>query len=327
MHPRTARFIAAGALLLAALICLSAPALAQGPAPDYAQDAAWLTRPARPTLPVDVFWAYPTVYQGEADIAALDDPQMRAAAEHTLYAQASVFQGQANIFAPLYRQANVSVLSLSPAQKAQHLAVGREDLGQALDYYLKHLNQGRPFILAGHSQGSNQLTDLLLTRAGDPALKNLVAAYLIGWSLTQEDLRQHPAVKICRSAQQVGCVVTYNSVAAGYQKNAPTILPGAISVNPLTWTTGSELAPASMNLGAVFFDDQGKKITRPHFTPAQNQDGGLVVKPADPALTSNLCFGPGVYHVYDYSLFYENLRQNAAQRIQAFGRQKAAGKP
>ncbi len=306
--------------LLAALCLFAAPALAGDQSPDYVRAANWLARPAKAAHPVDVFWAYPTVYQGKALIADISDPQMRQAAERTLIAQASVFDGQANIFAPLYRQANVSVLAMSPADKAAKLAVGQRDLAAAFAYYLEHLNQGRPFFLAGHSQGSNLLTNLLLARAGDPAMKNLVAAYLIGWSVTRDDLAKHPAVKICVRADQTGCVVTYNSVAAGYQKKAPTIQPGAISVNPLTWTIGGELAPASLNRGAVFFNEDGAKTVRPAFTSAQNQEGGLVVAPADPSLLTNLCFGQGVYHAYDYSLFYENLRLNAARRIKAFKR-------
>ena len=31
----------------------------------------------------------------------------------------------------------------------------------AFDYYIKHYNNGRPFILLGHSQGSTVMTNLL----------------------------------------------------------------------------------------------------------------------------------------------------------------------
>ncbi|MBU4576694.1 MAG: DUF3089 domain-containing protein, partial [Proteobacteria bacterium] len=226
---------------------------------------------------------------------------------------------QANLFAPLYRQASAKVLTMSQADKDRYLGMGLSDVQAAFAYYLKHYNQGRPFILAGHSQGSNLLTDFARKNLDQPVFKRkMVAAYLIGWSITPDDLKKHPAFKICRAAAQTGCLITYNSVAAGKQKKAPTILPGAISVNPLSWTTDGKLVPASQNMGAAFFEDQGKDLTIPHFTSAQNKDGGLVVQPKDAKLLTQMPFGPGVYHCYDYSLFYENLKANIAQRIKAF---------
>ncbi|BEQ16627.1 hypothetical protein FAK_36930 [Desulfoferula mesophila] len=145
-----------------------------------------------------------------------------------------------------------------------------------------------------------------------------MAAYLIGWSITKDDLAQYPALRMCRSAEQTGCIVAYNSVAAGYQQKAPTIRPGAVSVNPLSWRTDGELVPAAANLGAVFFPHDGADRKKPHYTSAQNVDGGLVVNPPDPQDLDHMPFGPGVYHAYDYSFFYENLKANAARRIQAF---------
>ncbi|MBU1156568.1 MAG: DUF3089 domain-containing protein [Proteobacteria bacterium] len=311
-------------LFLLGAVCLpgaEAPAWAmvQDQSPDYSQAQNWLYLPKTTDQKVDVFWVYPTVYDGKATVAEVNDPQMRAGAEGTLAAQASVFAGQANLFAPLYRQANISVLSMEQAQKDRYLRAGLGDVQAAFDYYLQNLNQGRPFILAGHSQGSKLLTAFARKNLQRPDLqKKMVAAYLLGWSITKQDLAQYPFLHICRSAAQTGCIVTYNSVAAGYQKKAPTILPGAISVNPLSWTTDGKLVPASQNLGAVFFDDQGKSQTLSHFTSAQNKDGGLVVAPKDTKLLTQMSFGPGVYHCYDYSLFYENLKVNIAQRIKAY---------
>jgi hypothetical protein len=56
----------------------------------------------------------------------------------------------------------------------------------AFNYYIDNLNQGRPFILAGHSQGTMALIDLIKNRFGnDPELRDrLVAAYFIGYTVT-----------------------------------------------------------------------------------------------------------------------------------------------
>jgi len=312
------------ALSLLAAAC-SPTALTGDAAPDYALAQDWVSLPKAPRKAVDVFWVYPTVYDGKPVVAAIDSAQMRQGAEYTLLVQASVFGDDANIFAPLYRQTNLSVVSMDRATRERYFSVGQRDVKKAFAYYLKNLNHGRPFILAGHSQGAEVLSAIVRENLDTPEVREkLVAAYIIGWSITRQDLKEYPFMEICRAAAQTGCIVTYNSVAAGRQAEAPTLLPGAVSVNPLSWSADDGLAPASDNLGSVIFDEKGGQQTFAHFTSARNQDGGLVVAPADPGVLTAMPFGPGIYHVYDYNLFYMNLKANAAQRIKAF---QAAGPP
>lgn len=296
----------------------SAPA-----APDYEQPEYWLSQPIDPDVhTVDVFWVYPTVLSDHEhwlmDPASPDSVKL---AKPSLVRQASVFADQANIYAPMYRQMNMAGLALDAADRDALMQYGKQDIWHAFNYYLNHLNQGRPFILAGHSQGSNLLTLMAVENWGALSVENLlVAAYIIGWSITPDDLRQNPAMNMCTSATQVNCFISYNTVADGRQKAAPTIRPGAIVTNPLTWKTTGEFAPATRNLGARFFNPDGTSQVFPHFTPAQVKDSGLVVKPADPALVASdsKTFPKGVYHQFDYSLFYENIKANAAERIRAY---------
>ena len=292
-------------------------------APDYEQPENWLALPQDPDRhQVDVFWVYPTVL-ADREHWLMDPalPESRDMAAPTLVRQASVFEGRANVYAPLYRQMNMAGLGLSEERRNALLEYGKKDVWRAFNHYLNHHNQGRPFILGGHSQGSNLLALIVVENWGGLAVENqLVAGYLIGWSVTEEDLRQNPALAMCTSAAQVNCFISYNTVADGRQKVAPTIRQGAVVTNPLTWTTTGEFAPATLNLGARFFDADGTGKVYPHFTPAQVKDSGLVVEPADPALVAidSETFPKGVYHPFDYSLFYENIRANAAERIKAF---------
>ncbi len=71
----------------------------------------------------------------------------------------------------------------------------RTDVYAALDYYFKHYNQGRPFILAGHSQGSMMLKIALTDyfKEHTDYLERMVAAYVIGFSITTDDLEANPA--------------------------------------------------------------------------------------------------------------------------------------
>lgn len=74
------------------------------------------------------------------------------------------------------------------------------------------------------------------------------------------------------------------------------------------------------NLGAVFFADDGTPTRYPNFTSAQIIDSGLIMQPANVTLVTvnGSKFPAGVYHAFDYSLFYENIRVNIAERIKAF---------
>ena len=304
--------------LVLVLFSLAPPAWSE-PAPDYGQRQCWLSLPEKPAKSADVFWIYPTVYQGGKPVADFDDPQMKRAARYTLQSQAAVFADCADIYAPLYRQVGMKALKLAPPEKERALSTGARDIQAAFGYYLKHHNRGRPLILAGHSQGAEQLLKLLKKRLAEDGLRKLlVAAYVVGFSVTTSDLAQYPHLKMCRGPRQTGCVISYNSVAKGYAKAAPTITKGAVALNPLTWTTGPKLAPASKNLGSMFVAQDGSQTLVPNFASARVDGGAIIVDAADPGRLTRLPFGPGVYHAYDYALFFENLKQNAKERVEAF---------
>lgn len=293
-------------------------------APNYGFPEGWLVKPAKPTAPVDVFFVYPTVLFNDTDwIMDTKRQDMREAAKTSLDTQAVVFEGQANIYAPMYRQMNIAGLGLSDAEAAPLQEMVHHDVWRALSHYLKYENKGRPFFLAGHSQGSMILTDLMLDHWGSTGAEDrLIAALLLGWSLTPPDLAAHPAVRMCENSDQTGCVISYNTMAEGRQSVAPTLKPGALAVNPLSWTMDGAFLPAEKNLGAVFFDAAGKPTTHPHFTSAQIVNGGLIVQPenVDLVTAKGGHFPAGVYHAFDYSLFFENLKVNIAKRIESFSR-------
>ncbi len=308
-------------------VCLAMPPLdltTQPAAPDYTTAEGWIAKPASPTAPVDVFYVYPTVLFNDTDwIMDTTRPDMQSAAKAQVKTQASVFEGQANIYAPMYRQMNLAGLGLSDTDAAPLQEIVHRDVWRAFTHYLKYENNGRPFFLAGHSQGSMILTDLMLEHWGTTGAENqLVAALLIGWSLTSADLDAHPYVQMCKSSDQTGCVISYNTMAEGRQFAAPTLKSGALAVNPLSWTMDGALVPADKNLGSVFFDNSLTPTSYPNFTSAQIVDGGLIIQPknVDLVTVEGGHFPKGVYHAFDYSLFFENLKVNIAERIEAFAR-------
>ena len=165
------------------------------------------------------------------------------------------------------------------------------------------------------------LTDLLIEHWGSTGAEDrLIAALLLGWSLTPEDLAAYTFLYMGERADQTGCIVSYNTMAEGRQSVAPTLKKGALTVNPLSWTMDGAFVPADKNLGAVFFDEAGVPTTYSHFTSAQIVDGGLIVQPenVDLVTVNGSHFPEGVYHAFDYSLFFENLKANIAERIDAY---------
>lgn len=285
-------------------------------APDYADKKNWAQLPsAGNEKTVDVFFVHPTTYFfPNTWNESIEFGRQNAKVTGSMNNQASVFAGYCNIFAPHYRDAHIKALEASEVSKDAALAVAYSDVERAFDYYLQHFNHGKPFIIAGHSQGSDLLLSLLQKRFNDPELqKKLVAAYLIGWSVTPEDMQDRPYVKISQNPQEIGAIITYNTQSKNPGKSI--VRQGGIGVNPLTMDTTSKFVSKEKHLGAVFFTEKGM-VEIPHFTDAQTIDGALVV----PTLKSNLIHPPfeGFYHSYDYNIFYRNIERNVAERIAAY---------
>jgi hypothetical protein len=308
------------------------------PAPDYTQPAHWAALPNRPDAAdfvpahsnlhdqqaaarVDVFFVHPTTYFGRttwnADLA--DQKTNRFTDANTIRRQASVFNGTARIYAPRYRQATLFSFfdEVSPSGK-EALEQAYADVKTAFQYYLAHYNQGRPFIIAGHSQGTFHATRLLRELVDqDPKLRRqLVAAYLIGFNVKPSE---YQVLKPCQDSTETGCYIAWNSVEWG---NEYPPFQGGVAVNPLTWKTDTVTAPATLNLGGVpySFNKIDKAVA-----DAKVHDG-LVWLHAPKAIGYPRFLVPGrpelrhSFHIADYALFYLNIRQNAATRVRAYER-------
>jgi len=331
-------------------------------APDYSLAASWGALPDRAdaadvvpnaevqdrqaTAEVDVFFVHPTTFFGTAGWnQSLDDTSTnRLTDTFVLRGQASVFNGCCRIYAPRYRQATIySFMDGSGSGKAA-LQLAYEDVERAFDYFIEHYNQGRPFILASHSQGSVHVRTLLERRITGTALRErLVAAYPIGFGINREEMAKAvPDVPVCESAEQIGCVVTWNAVGP---KAQPWGDPRKnICVNPLTWRADGAAAEASLNLGGVAYpgtfegtlaDVKGvpedfiaaKPVLETAVADAQCVDGMLLVKEIHSKNYAARPMGRDNYHIYDYNLFHMNLRRNVEQRVAAYLQSRALAQP
>ena len=120
---------------------------------------------------VDVFYVHPTTSKSRKvwnqDMA--DAAENRWVDESVVARQASVFSDCCRVFSPRYRAATAKAFA-SPAGRDAAFALAYSDIERAFDWYLAHENQGRPFIIAGHSQGAFHMATLLERRIdGTPA--------------------------------------------------------------------------------------------------------------------------------------------------------------
>ncbi len=294
--------------------------------PDYEDSYNWVSIPSI-NKTVDVFYVYPTVSNnatGRMDITSDDE---RALAQGIFDAQASVYESHANVFAPYYRQmtTQVTMTESGLATDTPEFKQGAADVQDAFEYYITNLNDGRPFIIAGHSQGTMALIELIKNRFGDDEdLRNrMVAAYLIGYTVTDADLKA-ANLTAAERADDTGVVVTYNTQSPT-SVGGPMLMAGAHCINPLIWKTDDTYAPASENLGARFYNDSTGEFLREvdNYCDAQiNLTTGALTTTIPEG--EELDIGPypeGVYHRYDYAFWYRNLEQNVGDRIRAFSEQ------
>ena len=291
---------------------------------NYGDADFWLAKPRQCFNNVDVFYVYPTASNNPDGSMDLSLPEERALAQGVFEAQASIFTGQANIYAPYYRQMSTQVEMADGmlATDTDEFKRGAADVEDAFDYYINNLNKGRPFILAGHSQGTMALIELIKSRFGEnPGLRDqLVAAYFIGYTVTDDDLAQ-AGLSAAQRANDVGTVITYNTQSET-SVGGPMLLPGANCINPLNWQVDETQATAQENLGARFYDDATGTFLREvdNYAGARIdlETGALVATIPEGEDLDIGSFPEGVYHRYDYAFWYRNLQANVSTRIKAY---------
>ena len=185
------------------------------------------------------------------------------------------------------------------------------------------LEVGQPFILAGHSQGTKHATRLLREEiAPTQIFSRLVAAYLVGFSVSHEQLGDVPA---CQSASQTGCALGWNAMD-GEGIGAFSDTANLLCTNPLTWTVDNNYAGHELNTGAIGYPtygpaEEGEDITQMlvevGIADAQCYNGQLAIMNLQSEAFPSRMFGNSM-HVYDYSLFHMNMRDNVAQRVAAY---------
>ncbi len=334
--------------------------------PNYADPAAWAALPGadhkdsadlvpegetvgdrQDMAAVDVFYLHPTTFRGNYNWnQELNDAETNQWTDDSVIArQAAIFNGCCRVYAPRYRQATAAAVGATDDSGDKARVVAYEDIKAAFQYYLDHFNDGRPFILAGHSQGTF-LIQRLLEEVIDasPVRPQLVAVYGIGISFPTGTFgSQYKTITACTKPDQTGCVVSWltfgrdgDGVAATaryadrYEARFKTREGSdTLCINPLTFDIDQPDAPASANLGALPGKAGPGPLPRlqPGVLGATCKDGALYVDMPTPKDFSLLVLPGQNLHFHDMDLFFKNIRDNAILRSEAFlkARGNAAG--
>ena len=315
--------------------CVGTNDTGMGKVPDYSRKDCWLQLP-KITKDVDTFYIYSTSYcelsfkEGAPDYATLDNPEMVAGAQAEYVTNASVYEQSTNVFVPYYRQAGMrhagEIRKKTGNIDAAISGIPYDDISAALDYYFENCNQDRPFIIAGHSQGASMVKYVLkhYFEKHPEYWKRMVAAYVIGFSVTRDELAKYPHWKFATGESDTGVIVSWNTEGPkNVKENAKNavVLPNAISINPLNWKLDETYAPASKNLGSLMPNVKARRyeITDIGADAQVVLSRGVIVTNArcdyfaDPEF-----FGPQSFHEFDYNFYYNNLKDNVAKRIKAY---------
>ncbi|RYY69109.1 MAG: DUF3089 domain-containing protein [Chitinophagaceae bacterium] len=304
--------------------------------PDYSNLSDWAAHPWKwdpsDSIPkplrksfrkdsvVDVFFVHPTTLTSKKFVgsnADLDDAALNNKTDlSSILYQASIFNEQARVFAPRYRQAhyrNYFIEDTLAARLAFELAY--QDVKNAFEYYLQHYNNGRPIIVASHSQGTTHAARLLREYFEGKLLQNkLVCAYVIGMATPAD---YFVTLSPCKDSASTGCFLGWRTFKKGSEGSSFTRAEkfSNIVTNPLSWNTGTANVPASANKGAVL--TKFNKISKGTSAQVHNN----ILWTDKPKFFGSFLLRTKNYHIGDMNLFYMNIREDVMRRIGLYWKQ------
>lgn len=180
---------------------------------------------------VDCFYVYPTVdhalLPGNADA---DDDRVPAA--RATLSQLTPFNGVCALYVPVYRQVTIGTYLFGQGEGPRS-DVAFSDVQDAFFHYMGRHNHGRKIVLIGHSQGAGVVVRLLQdVFERDPVMMSrLLLAMPIGGPVEVPKGRTiggtFDTLPLCTKPDEIGCVIAYQSRAAGGKVGAPAFVPQA----------------------------------------------------------------------------------------------------
>ena len=269
-----------------------------------------------PSSQADIFFVHPTMFlEGDGWNADVLDEDMNDEVDFwPIRHQASAFSGAGRLFAPRYRQAHIRVFDLGDSLSWAAAAIAYSDVKRAFQHYLNHWNDGRPIILAGHSQGSFHGRTLLQEFFdGKDLAEQLVAAYLPGMDMYDDEFEH---IELCQSPADTQCLCTWMTYGKGYmpewltRKQLHEPERQILCIHPVSWTSLGTSHGRKQHLGVV---RPSLRISKRQAISAQiRPEGVLWIDP--PHVLGGRWLQRDNWHSGDINLFWVNVYQNAMER-------------
>jgi len=295
---------------------------------DYSVAENWMLAPTDCPHEVDVVFYYPTcVMNGTDSTQALNEAEKQMA--YSSYAQGpSCFADYANIFVPYYRQIPINIAFTFANNDEYNLLMKRQgvkrDVFASMDYYFNNFNNGRPFILAGHSQGSAVLRVILeeYMQEHPEYYERMIAAYALGMSAPGWWFEKYPNIKKATGETDTGVFIAWSTEGPGATMPNFTLSENGFNINPLNWRTDGEYAPVSMNLGSYKWsldDPTVRELIVPGTADAQvDTVRCALICNTDTCFVAPGPLGEKSLHTGDWSLYYNNIKENGYKRCAAY---------
>jgi hypothetical protein len=268
----------------------------------------------------DVFYIYPTVFTDKKNKnwnESIDDEEQQNNALRVTRLQSSAWAESGRMFAPNYTQAHIRSYTELESGGRKALLKAYNDVKQAFTYYMEHYNNGRPIIIAGHSQGSTH--GMLLLKDffdGKKLQEQLVCAYLPGIGIQENEFESIPFLK---SEIQTGGFVSWNTFKRRYKtKKFKNWYEGKATINPVTWDE-QKYAERKLHQGFLFWDD--KMYTQSFHTHLEN---GAVWISLPKVPFRSMAWTLDDYHIGDVNLFWKDIQINAKNRVLAYQQKEIA---
>tara|TARA_R110001632_G_scaffold114733_4_gene226137 strand:+ start:1582 stop:2586 length:1005 start_codon:yes stop_codon:yes gene_type:complete len=297
-------------------------------APNYNLSSSWAVLPSKytdefhefaskeiDTLQVDVFYVYPTLISDKNDTrwnTPIDDvKQNEKVLGKAVLMQASAFATSGKVFVPFYRQAHIRSYKLMNDGGKKALELAYSDVKKAFEVYLENHNQGRPIIIASHSQGTTHTLRLLADFFDrKPLQEKLVAAYIPGIRVKPA---QFKTIKPMTKPNEIGGFVSWNTFKKGhYPKKDKNWYDGSITTNPITWDE-SKSTTLAQHKGFLYTN---KKIYSKALK-IEITDG--LVWSSNPKFSKRFFMSfLKNYHAGDINLFWQDIKENSELRVKTF---------
>lgn len=301
-------------LLLALVSCEKDSSAPASDTIDYSDNRCWFENKQDATgKDVDLFYVVPTCIWDYTDSLGqtrhhmdIFNTEQRALTDPSIQLAKSVLADSCNFFSPYYRQISMdSWLTLDTALIEERFKLAYQDVADAFHYYMEHDNQGKPFILAGHSQGAKAVIELLKREMTPDISRKLIATYAIGYTVTPEELAGYSTLRPAQDSIDTGVLIGFNSVTRP-DAVSPLFRDNVVCINPVNWRT--DVTPATSYQGFTVAQD-----TTIHTLIVTGIDEEQYFIPSVAALLPK-----GNLHVQEFNLYNEDLRKNVLQRIRAF---------